>query len=84
MNGNILKNAFKPIPIKTTYTMFDWLNERNMTLKKHLDMIQYIECDKSKDGTCANFDCRYNYRLLHKIELTGDYEKLKEMVVYHG
>lgn len=84
MNVNVLKNVFKPIPIKTTYTMFDWLNERDMSLKKYLNLMQYVECAKSKDGTCANFDCNFNYRLLRKIELTGDYGKLKEKVVYHG
>ena len=84
MNGDTLKHIFKPIPIKTNYTMFDWLKDRNMSLEKYLDFMQYVECAKSKDRTCANFDCRNNFRLLHKIEKTGDYGKLKEMVIYHA
>lgn len=84
MNGNLLKNVFKPYPIKTTYTMFDWLVERNMTLKKYLEFRKPIECAKSKDNTCANFNCKWNHRTLHAIERTGDYEKLKEMVIYHA
>ena len=84
MNSNVLKNIFKPYPIKTTYTMFDWLVERNMTLKKHLEFKRHTECAKSKDNTCANFECNWNYRILHEIERTGDYEKLKEMVIYHA
>ncbi len=84
MNGDVLKRVFKPIQIKTTYTMFDWLVERNMTLSKYLDFMKYSECEKSKNRTCKNFDCRFNYRILHKIEKTGDYEELKEMVIYHA
>ena len=64
--------------------MFDWLHERNMTLKKYLNDMKCIECAKSKDNTCANLECKWNYRSLHEIERTGDYNKLKEMVIYHA
>ena len=74
MNGDKLKNLFKPIPIKTSYNLFDWLAERNMSLKRYLEFIQNTECAKSKDKTCANFKCQYNYRLLHKLVLTGKYD----------
>ena len=84
MNGDVLKSMFNPIPIKTTYTLFDWLNERDMSLEKYLHYLKYVECAKSKDKSCANFECANNFRLLHKIEKTGNYDELKEMVVYHG
>ena len=67
MHGEILKKAFKPISIKTSYDLLDNLKEKNMTLKEWLDAMHNVECPQSLDRTCKNFDCAYNYRLLHKL-----------------
>lgn len=67
MHGEILKKAFKPIPIKTSYDLLDNLKEKNMTLKEWLDGLKCVECPQSLDKTCKNFECAYNYRLLHKM-----------------
>ena len=74
MHGDALKRLFKPIPIKTSYDLFDNLKEKNMTLKQWLDFIKYGECPQSVDKTCANLECNYNYRYLHKLVLTGEDE----------
>lgn len=71
MHGENLKGLFKPIPIKTTYDLLDNINEKDMTLKQWLDGMENVECPQSLDRTCANFNCSYNYRLLHKLVLTG-------------
>ena len=75
MNGNALKNLFNPISIKTKYTLWDWLNERNMTANRYLHDVAILECAKSKNKTCANFECRFNYRLNRKAFVTGEYQK---------
>ena len=72
MHGENLKRLFKPIPIKTNYGFFDSLKDRNMTLKDWLDAMKTMECPLSVDKTCANFDCNFNYRLLHKLVITGE------------
>lgn len=74
MHGDVLKKLFKPIPIKTTYDFFDNLKEKDMTLKEWLDGLEIVECPQSLDKTCANFDCNANYRLLHKLVITGEYK----------
>ena len=72
MHGDVLKRLFKPKPIKTKYTLLDSLKERDMTLKQYVDELKIIECPKSVDRTCANFECHSNYRLLHKMVLQNE------------
>ena len=72
MHGENLKRLFKPIPIKTSYDLLDNLKEKDMTLKQWLDAMHNVECPQSLDKTCANFNCHSNYRLLHKLVVTGD------------
>ena len=74
MHGDALKRLFKPIPIKTTYGFLDNLKEKNMTLKRWLDVTKNVECPQSVDKTCANFNCHWNHRYLHKLVLTGEFE----------
>ena len=73
MHGSVLKRLFITKPIKTNYTLIDNLKERNMNLEQYLDAIKDIECPKSLDRTCANFECNSNYRLLHKMVLYNEY-----------
>ena len=76
MHGNVLKRLFKPFEIKTSYTLWDFLNERNISFETYMkDGIGSIQCAKSKDGTCANFDCYFNNRMLNKLLVTGEYKK---------
>lgn len=72
MHGENLKRLFKPIPIKTSYDLLDNLKEKNMSLKEWLDAMHNVECPQSIDRTCKNFDCTYNYRMLHKLVLTDE------------
>lgn len=74
MHGEILKKLFKPIPIKTSYGLLDNLKEKNMSLKEWLDAMHDVECPQSLDKTCANFNCNFNYRHLHKLVITGEHE----------
>lgn len=74
MNGEILKGLFKPISIKTTYGFFDNLKEKDMTLKQWLDAMHNVECPQSVDKTCKNFECNFNYRILHKLVITDEFE----------
>jgi len=74
MHGENLKRLFKPIPIKTSYDLLDNLKEKNMTLKQWLNTMHNVECPQSLDKTCKNFECAYNYRLLHKMVITDETE----------
>ena len=74
MHGDVLKRLFKPIPIKTTYGFLDNLKEKDMSLKEWLDVMACVECPQSLDKTCANFNCNWNYRYLHKLVVTGEHE----------
>ena len=71
MNGDALKNLFKPNPIERTDVFYNLFKKEDMTLQEYLDRPTAFECPQSHDKSCANFNCHYNNRLLHKIVVDG-------------
>ena len=71
MNGDVVKNLFKPNPIERTDVFYNIFKKEDVTLQEYLERIKALECPQSHDKTCANFNCHYNNRLLHKLVVNG-------------